>query len=59
LGVWGPIIASIGNLLTTVLTFASDVIFGAGMEVVTIWNFTGAVAIVLAFGVLVQDLIVR
>lgn len=57
LGVWGPIIASIGNLLTTVLTFASDVIFGAGTEVVTVWNFMGSVAIVVAFGILVEDLV--
>jgi len=57
LGVWGPIIASIGNLLTVVLIFVSDVLFGAGMKVVTFWNFTGSVAIVAAFGVLVGDLV--
>ena len=59
LGVWGPIITSIGNLLTTVLTFASDVVFGAGMEVVTFWNFMGSVAVVAAFGILVEDLVIR
>ncbi|KAF9787162.1 hypothetical protein BJ322DRAFT_1107239 [Thelephora terrestris] len=59
LGVWGPIIASIGNLMTTVFTFASDVVFGAGLEVVTFWNFMGSVAIVAAFGILVEDLIVN
>ena len=42
--------------MTTVLVFASDVVFGAGMEVVTLWNFMGSVAIVAAFGVLVEDL---
>lgn len=57
LGVWGPIITSIGNLLNTVLIFASDVVFGAGLEVVTIWNFMGSVAIIAAFGILVEDLI--
>ena len=57
LGVWGPIIASIGNLLTVVLIFVSDVMFGAGMKVVTFWNFIGSVAIVAAFGVLVGDLV--
>ncbi|KAF7339488.1 hypothetical protein MSAN_02163100 [Mycena sanguinolenta] len=30
LGVWGPIITSVGNLLTIVLVFISDVLFGAG-----------------------------
>ena len=55
---WGPIIASIGNLLTTVLIFASDVIFGAGVEVVTFWNFMGSVAIVAAFGILAEDLVI-
>jgi len=35
------------------------VVFGAGIEVVTFWNFMGSVAIVAAFGILVEDLIVR
>jgi hypothetical protein len=55
--VWGPIIASIGNLLTTVLIFASEVVFGSGMEAVTFWNLMGSVGIVLAFGILVEGLI--
>ena len=59
LGVWGPIITSIGNLLNTVMVFASDVVFGSGIEVVTFWNFMGSVAIVAAFGVLAEDLIIR
>ena len=59
LGVWGPIVTSIGSLLTTVLVFASDVVFGSGMEVVTFWNFMGSVAIVAAFGVLAEDLFTR
>ena len=53
---WGPIITSIGNLLTTVLTFASDVVLGAGMEAVTFWSLAGSAAIVVAFGILVADL---
>jgi len=57
LGVWGPIVTSIGNLLTVVLIFVSDVMFVTGMKVVTFWNFMGAFAIVAAFGVLVGDLI--
>ena len=56
---WGPVIVSIGGLLNTVLVFASDVIFGAGVEVVTFWNFMGSVFIVVAFGILAEDLVRR
>jgi len=59
LGVWGPIIVSIGGLLSTVLVFVSDAVFGAGMEVVTFWNFMGSVVIVVAFGILAEDLVRR
>jgi len=56
LGVWGPIIMSVGNLLTIVLVLISDTIFGAGIEVLTFWSVTGSGVIVLAFGVLVYDM---
>jgi hypothetical protein len=59
LGVWGPIVASIGSLLTIVLVFISDVIFGDGIEQVTLWNATGAGAIVVAFGILAHDTLRR
>ncbi|KAF8350087.1 hypothetical protein F5887DRAFT_943715 [Amanita rubescens] len=49
LGIWGPIITSVGNLLTIVLVTISDIVFGAGIENFTIWSFT-------AFGVLVYDM---
>lgn len=39
--------------------FVSDAVFGAGMEVVTFWNFMGSVAIVVAFGILAEDLVGR
>lgn len=56
LGVWGPIIVSVGNLLTIVLVLISDIIFGAGIEVLTFWSVTGSALIVLAFGVLAYDM---
>ncbi|PPQ80837.1 LOW QUALITY PROTEIN: hypothetical protein CVT25_001962 [Psilocybe cyanescens] len=55
LGVWGPIIVSVGNLLTIVLVLLSDIIFGAGMETITFWSFTGSGVIVLAFAVLAYE----
>ncbi|KAJ6621730.1 hypothetical protein B0H10DRAFT_2017232 [Mycena sp. CBHHK59/15] len=57
LGVWGPIITSVGNLLTIVLVFVSDVIFGAGVEAVTLGGVVGCAVIVAAFGVLVYDML--
>lgn len=56
LGVWGPIITSVGNLLTIVLVFFSDVIFGAGIQAVTGWSLVGCGAIIAAFGVLAYDM---
>jgi len=56
LGVWGPIIVSVGNLLTIILILISDIIFGAGIEVLTFWSVTGSAIIVLAFGVLAYDM---
>ncbi|KAJ8457205.1 hypothetical protein ONZ45_g18407 [Pleurotus djamor] len=55
LGVWGPIITSVGNLLTIVLVFLSDVLFGAGIQAVTTWSLVGCGAIIAAFGVLAYD----
>ncbi|KAH9486952.1 hypothetical protein JR316_0001018 [Psilocybe cubensis] len=55
LGVWGPIIVSVGNLLTIVLVLISDIIFGAGMEVITFWSFVGSGVIVIAFAVLAYE----
>lgn len=56
LGVWGPIITSVGNLLTIVLVFFSDVLFGAGTEAVTAWGLVGSIVIVAAFAVLAYDM---
>ncbi|KAF8974052.1 hypothetical protein BDZ97DRAFT_1778191 [Flammula alnicola] len=59
LGVWGPIIVSVGNLLTIVLVLISDVIFGGGTEVLTVWSLLGSGVIVLAFGVLAYDMFTK
>ncbi|KZT30557.1 hypothetical protein NEOLEDRAFT_1053416 [Neolentinus lepideus HHB14362 ss-1] len=56
LGIWGPIITSVGNLLTIVLVFISDAVWGGAMQTVTIWSIIGASIIVGAFGVLVYDM---
>ncbi|KAL4243400.1 Solute carrier family 35 member F3/F4 [Abortiporus biennis] len=56
LGVWGPILTSIGGLLTIVLVFLSDIIFGGAVETITIWSLIGCGSIVVAFGILVYDM---
>ncbi|KAF8078643.1 hypothetical protein FPV67DRAFT_1557902 [Lyophyllum atratum] len=59
LGVWGPIITSVGNLLTIVLVFVSDMVFGTGLENVTLWSLIGCSVIVAAFSVLAYDMFNR
>ncbi|KAI0052866.1 hypothetical protein FA95DRAFT_1171878 [Auriscalpium vulgare] len=59
LGIWGPVIVSVGNLLTIVLVLVSDTIFGHAAEVLTIWSLTGSAGIILAFGILVYDMLQR
>ncbi|KIJ68474.1 hypothetical protein HYDPIDRAFT_82755 [Hydnomerulius pinastri MD-312] len=54
LGIWGPIVTSVGNLLTIVLTLISDLIFGT--VALTFGGLLGAGMIVGAFGVLVYDM---
>jgi len=54
LGIWGPIITSVGNLLTIVLTLISDLIFDA--VALTVWSLLGAGMIIGAFGVLVYEM---
>ncbi|KAI0308234.1 hypothetical protein B0F90DRAFT_138893 [Multifurca ochricompacta] len=39
LGIWGPIVVSVGNLLTIVLVFLSDISVGQGVDVITPWNW--------------------
>ena len=47
---------SVGNLLTIVLVFVSDILFGGGAETITLWSLIGSAAIVVAFGVLAWDM---
>ncbi|KAI0639445.1 hypothetical protein C8Q77DRAFT_64115 [Trametes polyzona] len=56
LGAWGPIVTSVGSLLTIVLVFLSDAIFGGAVEAVTIWSVLGCGSIVAAFAILAYDL---
>ena len=56
LGIWGPVITSVGNLLTIVLVLVSDVLLGGATDVVTVWSLIGAGVIVAAFGVLAYDM---
>lgn len=56
LGLWGPIITSVGNLLTIVLVFFSDILFGGGIETVTFWSLIGSGVIISAFAVLTYDM---
>ncbi|KAI0275092.1 hypothetical protein BC834DRAFT_1024332 [Gloeopeniophorella convolvens] len=51
LGIWGPIVVSVGNLLTIVLVFLSDIVMGQGIDMVTPWNLAGSGGIVVAFGI--------
>ena len=53
LSLWGPVVVSVGNLLTIVLVFISDILFGAGLSAVTLFSVIGSVGIMAAFAVLV------
>ncbi|EMD42088.1 hypothetical protein CERSUDRAFT_102465 [Gelatoporia subvermispora B] len=57
MGVWGPIVTSVGSLLTIVLMFASDALFGRSMGSITIWSMLGSGCIVLAFTALAYEII--
>jgi hypothetical protein len=46
----------VGNLLTIVLVFISDVLWGGAAETVTVWSVMGAGVIVAAFAVLAFDM---
>lgn len=56
LGLWGPIITSVGGLLTIVLVFISDVILRE-TDAFNLWTVSGSTAIVAAFAVLAYDMV--
>ena len=49
-------VTSVGNLLTIVLVFFADILFGGAAEAITIWSVVGSGAIVTAFGILAFDM---
>ncbi|KIO25812.1 hypothetical protein M407DRAFT_236519 [Tulasnella calospora MUT 4182] len=57
LGVWGPVVVSVGNLLTIALVLASDTVFGNGSETITIWSLLGCGMIIGAFSILAIDVL--
>ena len=59
LGLWGPIVTSVGNLLTIVLVFISDIVFGGAVQTITVWSLLGSGGIIAAFGVLAYDMLQR
>ncbi|PFH54452.1 hypothetical protein AMATHDRAFT_33 [Amanita thiersii Skay4041] len=56
LGLWGPIITSVGSLLTIVLVSISDVVFGGGVQDFTLLGVIGCSVITAAFSVLAYDM---
>jgi hypothetical protein len=50
-------VVSVGNLLTIVLVFLSDIIFGQGVSAITFWSITGSASIMFAFSILVYDML--
>ncbi|KAF9076265.1 hypothetical protein BDP27DRAFT_1414790 [Rhodocollybia butyracea] len=56
LAFWGPIVTSVGGLLTIVLVFLSDILLGA-TDSLTIWGVAGSATIVAAFGVIAYDML--
>jgi len=55
LGIWGPILTSVGSLLTIILTLVSDLSFGT--VALTFGGLLGAGMIICAFGILVYDML--
>lgn len=56
MAIWGPVLVSVGNLLTIVLVLISDVFLGGATDTITVWSLMGAGVIVAAFGVLAYDM---
>lgn len=56
LGLWGPVLTSVGSLLTIVLMLAYDLVVG-GLGHLTFWSFAGSGAIITGFAVLMLDVV--
>ncbi|KAF8525057.1 hypothetical protein BU17DRAFT_42073 [Hysterangium stoloniferum] len=55
LGLWGPILVSVGSLLTIVLVLVTDFLFNHGS--ITLWSLLGSGMIVSAFAALAFDML--
>ncbi|KAG8687465.1 hypothetical protein FRC08_011944 [Ceratobasidium sp. 394] len=55
LSLWGPIVASVGNLLTIVLVMIADVIISRSLSTITLWSLLGSSLIILGFAILVLE----
>jgi len=55
LGLWGPVITSVGSLLTIILVLLSDVLFVEGVAILTFWNLSGSLMIVGGFAILANE----
>ncbi|CAE6521745.1 unnamed protein product [Rhizoctonia solani] len=53
LSLWGPIVVSVGNLLTIVLVMLADVVLSRDLSVITFWSFIGSGLIIGGFAILV------
>lgn len=50
---------SVGSLLTIVMVFISDIVFGGAVDTITAWSLVGSGIIVAAFAVLAYDMMMR
>ncbi|KAG9100573.1 hypothetical protein FRC06_003952 [Ceratobasidium sp. 370] len=55
LSLWGPIVASVGNLLTIVLVMIADVLISRSLSTITLWSLLGSGLIILGFAILVLE----
>ncbi|KAG8962385.1 hypothetical protein FRC05_005356 [Tulasnella sp. 425] len=55
LGIWGPVLMTVGNLLNVALVLAADALFRKGMETITAGTLLGSAMIVGAFGILASE----
>jgi len=55
LGIWGPVITSVGGLLTIILVLFSDVLFVEGFGILSVWNLAGSFMIISSFAILASE----
>ncbi|KAG9046262.1 hypothetical protein FS837_004759 [Tulasnella sp. UAMH 9824] len=52
---WGPVLIAVASLLTIVLVLLGDVLFGKGLQTITVGTILGSTMIIGAFGLLARD----